>query len=142
MKTQIILLFIFLISTCSCKAQKRSTIEGTWDLLSAKGYHHDGTKYFLKKDKSNHFIKMIYDNHVLFAGQFVSAGDTTISYGGGTYIFKNNIYTENTVYQAAKELIGDTLSFEVTLNKDTLIQKGPINKGIKWYLEETYIRLR
>lgn len=144
MKSQLTLLFVIIIFISAVKAQQRNSIEGAWDMLSQKVFWGD-TTYSMKKDDSNHQLKIIYDHHYLFVGQFVSHNDTTNMYGGGTYSLDNNIYTEKSEYHVAKWLIGTSRAYEVSVHNDTLIQKGLIksgnHNGIKWSLIETYVRV-
>jgi len=141
------LMFVFLlVFLFGCRPEKKNPIEGTWDLISAK-YTRADTTISMTKDKVNHGMKMIHDNHFVFVGRFVLKNDTIDNYGGGTYTLEDHNYTETILYHTSKSVIGKTVHFEVYVNNDTLLQKGP-RKGadpeefLGWELAETYVRLR
>jgi hypothetical protein len=104
----------------------KKPIEGTWKLLTGtlieKG---DTTVTDYTKGKS--FIKIINDDHFAFLTHDLGKGknaDSMFSCGGGPYQLKDSTYTEHLEYCNAREWEGNDFSFTVTINNDTLIQKG------------------
>jgi hypothetical protein len=92
------------------------------------------------KDANNFDMKLIHDGYFMFTGQHVMDGEITPAYGYGTYTYDNNIYTENILFHVGKELIGTTESYEMILEGDTLIQKGPLEGDTGMQFVETYVR--
>lgn len=154
MKKQILLIatLIILIS-CSTSVQKNDTkqatipIQGTWKLLTGtlieKG---DTTITDYTKDKE--FIKIINDTHFAFLMHDLSKGKDSaaeFSAGGGKYSLKDSLYTEHLEYCNDRQWEGNSFEFTVTINNDTLIQKG-IEKidslGINRINTEKYLRVK
>jgi hypothetical protein len=140
---------IVILAFCLLAAQAKQTnpFEGNWELLSSTGtYSQEGAlvNTNFKKDANNFAMKLINNNYFMFVWKEIVNGVETPSYGYGTYTFKDNIYTENIIYHVGKELIGKSMSFEMTVKGDTLIQKGPLKigdfKDDKSEFTETYIR--
>ena len=67
------------------------------------------------------------------------------SSGGGTYNLKDSSYTEHLEYCNAREWEGNSFSFTIKINGDTLIQSG-IEKidsiGVNRINVEKYVRLK
>jgi len=154
MKKQILLIatLIILIS-CSTSVQKNDTkqatipIQGTWKLLTGtlieKG---DTTITDYTKDKE--FIKIINDTHFAFLMHDLSKGKDSaaeFSAGGGKYSLKDSLYTEHLEYCNDRQWEGNNFDFTVTINNDTLIQKG-LEKidslGVNRINIEKYLRLK
>lgn len=120
-----------------------ASIEGNWDLVSVKGnYSVEGKPVSMDavKDADNFDMKLIHDGYFMFTGQHVMEGEIAPAYGYGTYTYDNNVYTEKLIYHVAKEFIGTTLSYEMTVEGDTLIQKGPLEEDSGMQFVETYLR--
>lgn len=128
--------------------QSKAAFEGNWDLVSTAGIYPDGeggvVNASFKKDTNNNHMKLIHDNYFMFAGQETVDGVASPSYGYGTYTLDDNIYTEHIIYHIAKDAVGTSPSFEMIVDGDTLIQKGPLKTGdykdVNWEVTETYIR--
>jgi ketosteroid isomerase-like protein len=135
--------------TTTAQPKQTNPFEGNWELLSvtSKGtLVVDGkpVNVNMVKDTKNFGMKMIHNSYFMFSGQDTNNSATEASYGYGTYTFKDNIYTENIIYHVGKELIGKSMSFEMTVKGDTLIQRGPLKigefKDITYEITETYVR--
>lgn len=64
--------------------------------------------------------------------------------GGGSYTLRENVYEEHLEYCSARDWEGNDFKFTVTINGDTLIQRGiekVENAGVDRINEERYIRL-
>jgi hypothetical protein len=150
MKSKIILGLLVILGIFILGAQSKQTnpFEGNWELLSATGTYPDEkgglTNAGFKKDANNYHMKLIHNSYFMFAGQEMVNGVATPGYGYGTYDFKDNIYTENIIYHVDKAVIGKSMSFEMTVKGNTLIQKGPLKigdfKDAKFEFTETYTR--
>lgn len=141
---------IVILAFCFLGAQSKQTnsFEGNWELLSSSGTYPDEkgglVKASFKKDSNNYHMKLIHNNYFMFVGQEMINGAASASYGYGTYTLKDNIYTEHIIYHVAKEAVGTSPSFEMTVKGDTLIQRGPLKignfKDINYEFTETYVR--
>jgi hypothetical protein len=150
MKKSIFIGIFLILVLCLLGAQSKLTnpFEGNWELLSSTGTYPDEkgglTNASFKKDANNYHMKVIHNDYFMFAGQEMVNGVATPSYGYGTYSFKNNVYTENIIYHVDKAVIGKSMSFEMTVKGNTLIQKGPLKTGdfkdAKFEFTETYVR--
>lgn len=124
----VIVLSILLIS---CREKpKESTAKslplmGTWQLISGtlieKG---DTTVTYYTKDLS--FIKVINHSHFAFLMHDVNPGDSASVFGsgGGKYDLTDSTYTEHLEYCTDRQWEGHDFVFTVTIQGDTLIQRG------------------
>ncbi len=121
-------------------------LQGTWKLISGtlieKG---DTTVTWYTKDVS--FIKIINDGHFAFLSHDLKKGKDSaamFSAGGGAYSLRDSLYTEHLEYCNDRQWEGNDFSFSITINNDTLIQKG-IEKvesaGVNRLNIEKYVRL-
>ena len=129
--------------------QKKQTlpIEGTWKLLSGTLIEKNDTTV-TDYTKGKEFIKIINNDHFSFLGHDLGKGknaDSMFTCGGGGYQFHDSSYTEHLEYCNERQWEGNDFSFTVTLDNDTLLQKG-IEKidslGVNRMNIEKYIRLK
>ena len=146
---------LFLLITCiSCteKAEIKDEsaalpIVGTWQLFQGTSYENGDTTV-TDYGKTNEMIKILNDTHFSFLNHDLNHGkDSTASFvaGGGTYSLEGNTYTEHLDYCNYREYEGNTFEFELTLQGDTLIQKGREQieeEGIDRIIIEKYIRIK
>ena len=154
MKSKIaILLISSILMACSNSSTKKAgetkvnPLVGTWKMFSStlieKG---DTTNTEFSKDLS--FIKIINDSHFAFMQHDLKKGkDTAAVYssGGGTYTYDGTTYAEHLEYCSAREWEGHDFKFTMTLNGDTLIQKGTEiieSEGINRENTERYVKLK
>ncbi len=152
-KTIAIILIGSLMLSCNSNtsapaAEKVNSITGTWVLIS-------GTT-ILKEDTSvtdytndQQMIKIINDTHFAFLRHDLNKGKDSskaiYSSGGGRYLLAADQYTEQLDYCNDREWEGHVFNFTVTVNNDTLIQRGveKIEKlGIDRLITEKYIRVK
>lgn len=144
--------YLFLLITflfLSCKSEQSSTlpIEGTWELISATSTEGDST--FSTFDATRKMIKILNPTHFAFFNHAVNARqDSTVasfSAGGGTYTLVDSTYTEHLDYFVDPAWKNHTFEFVVTIDQDTLIQKG-VEKlqelGIDRIIVEKYKRVK
>jgi hypothetical protein len=143
-------LFPFLLAAllAACNGKHDSLhLNGTWRLLSGttitKGIA-DVTDY--TKDQS--MIKIINNTHFAFLKHRLNAAkDSSNQFdaGGGSYTLQGNQYTERLDYYNDRNWEGKTFTFTVSVDNDTLIQKG-IEKvegaGIDREIIEKYLRIK
>ena len=154
MKKQILLIttLIILIS-CNTSVQKNDTnqtitpIQGTWKLLTGT-LIEKGDTTITDYTKNKEFIKIINDTHFAFLMHDLNKGkDSTAEFsaGGGKYSLKDSLYTEHLEYCNDRQWEGNNFDFTVTINNDTLIQKG-LEKidslGVNRINIEKYLRVK
>jgi len=133
MKNLIAFISISLILfSCNSSVQAPETtsakkpIEGTWKLLTGT-LIEKGDTVVTDYTKGKSFIKVINDDHFSFLGHDLSKGknaDSMFTCGGGGYQLHDSSYTEHLEYCNAREWEGHDFTFTVTINSDTLLQKG------------------
>jgi hypothetical protein len=139
----IALLFVF----CACEKQSTSSLEGTWQLISATSTEKDST--FSTFNPKMKMIKIINDSHFAFLSHDITgAKDSTraaYTAGGGTYTLKDSLYSENLEYFIDPQWENHKFEFVVKIQNDTLVQKGveKLEKlGIDRVIVEKYVRLK
>ena len=125
----------------------KKPIEGTWKLLTGT-LIEKGDTVVTDYTKGKSFIKIINDDHFAFLTHDLGKGknaDSMFVAGGGGYSFRDSSYTEHLEYCNDRQWEGNDFSFTVTINNDTLIQKG-IERidslGVNRLNIEKYIRLK
>lgn len=139
----IALLFVF----CACEKQSTSSLEGTWQLISATSTEKDST--FSTFNPKVKMVKIINDSHFAFLSHDITgAKDSTraaYTAGGGSYTLKDSLYSENLEYFIDPQWENHKFEFVVKIQNDTLVQKGveKLEKlGIDRVIVEKYVRLK
>jgi len=139
----IALLFVF----CACEKQSTSSLEGTWQLISATSTEKDST--FSTFNPKVKMVKIINASHFAFLSHDITgAKDSTraaYTAGGGTYTLKDSLYSENLEYFIDPQWENHKFEFVVKIQNDTLVQKGveKLEKlGIDRVIVEKYVRLK
>ena len=155
MKNTIVLLFFsaFLVSCTetaqdAAKEQTRLPINGTWKLISGTTIEKSDT-VVTDYTKNKSFIKIINDTHFAFLQHDLDKGKDSAAAvfvaGGGSYSLTDSTYAEHLEYCSAREWEGNDFTFTVTIQNDTLIQRG-IEKveaaGVDRINIEKYIRVK
>ena len=129
------------------REQETSQLEGTWQLVSGTIIENgDTTVTTYSRDQS--MIKVINATHFAFLNHDLKKGkDSTAVFGagGGVYTLEGNQYTEYLEYCNAREWEGNTFQFTVTIQGDTLTQRGTEkieNLGVERLNIEKYTRLK
>jgi hypothetical protein len=122
-------------------------LNGTWRLVTGititKG---DSTVTDYTKNQS--MIKIVNDTHFAFLRHGLGAArDSAGMYdaGGGRYTLIGDKYTEHLDYYIDKNWEGKTFDFTVSINNDTLIQRGveKVEKeNVDRVIIEKYLRFR
>jgi len=151
-KIVFILISVFLLS-CNSSVQDPEKIsitrpiEGTWKLLTGT-LIEKGDTVVTDYTKGKSFIKIINNDHFAFLTHDLGKGknaDSMFVAGGGGYSFHDSSYTEHLEYCNDRQWEGNDFPFTVTINNDTLTQKG-IEKidslGVNRLNIERYLRLK
>ena len=151
-KIVFILISVFLLS-CNSSVQDPEKIsitrpiEGTWKLLTGT-LIEKGDTVVTDYTKGKSFIKIINNDHFAFLTHDLGKGknaDSMFVAGGGGYSFHDSSYTEHLEYCNDRQWEGNDFPFTVTINNDTLTQKG-IEKidslGVNRLNIEKYLRLK
>jgi hypothetical protein len=133
MKRVIFLGLVIALITGSCMQEKKSPIEGAWQLSYGKWTSLEQT--FPDQLKGSD-IKIWSTGYWIFAGQYKL--DTLIqdNYGQGTYTLNGNQYEEKVAVHVSKAYVGKTVRMLIEIKNDTLIQKWPVDET--WKLAEKY----
>ena len=141
-------IFLMLLS-CNTDQNKTSDtklpIQGTWKLLTGT-LIEKGDTTVTDYTKATSFIKIINDTHFAFLSHDLNKDSVaSFSAGGGHYTLKDGSYTEHLEYCNAREWEGNNFDFTVTINNDTLTQKG-VEKidslGVNRLNIEKYVRVK
>jgi hypothetical protein len=146
----VLLLSIMLLS-CGGETGVEKSINnpliGTWQLLSGT-LIEKGDTTITDYTTNVSFIKIINDTHFAFLQHDLNKGKDSVAVfvsGGGRYVLTDSTYTESLEYCSAREWEGNDFTFTISINKDTLIQKG-IEKvestGVNRVNIEKYIRVK
>lgn len=151
MTTRLILLTLVL-SACDNRQQDTkplsdaSPIEGTWRLVTGT-LVDQGDTTVTDYTQDLRMIKIINDSHFAFLNHDLNKGrDSTAMFvaGGGTYTLEGDQYTEQLEYCSAREWEGNSFHFTVTIEGDTLTQRG-VEKiedlGVERLNIEKYVRV-
>ncbi|QNR86331.1 hypothetical protein H9N25_07995 [Pedobacter riviphilus] len=146
-----ILMLLAVLSLFSCankdgnKKDLHLDIQGTWQLLSATTIENGASQTTDYSGKLK-MIKMFNNTHFAFLKHSLNPKDTSsFDAGGGTFVLKEDDYTEHLEYYKNKDWEGKTFKFKLTIHKDTLIQKGveKVEKaGVDRVIIEKYIKVK
>jgi hypothetical protein len=155
MKTTLTALSVLFVLVIACKSGQKEDkpaesglpIQGTWKLLSGTLIEKGDTTVTAYTGNVS-FIKIINDSHFAFLQHDLNKGkDSTASFsaGGGTYTLKDSTYSEHLEYCNAREWEGNDFHFTVTIQNDTLVQRG-VEKveaaGVDRINIERYVRVK
>ena len=127
--------------------QSAIPIQGTWKLLTGITIEK-GDSTITDYTKKLEFIKIINKTHFAFLNHDLNKGKDSVavfSAGGGSYSLTDSSYTEHLEYCSDRQWEGNDFKFVVTINNDTLVQKGIEkieNIGVNRINIEKYIRIK
>jgi len=153
MKTKIIFVLIA-TSVMSCAGKVDSNVSkpspisivGTWKLITGT-FIEKGDTVVTEYTKNISFIKIINETHFAFLQHDLRKGKDSgavFASGGGSYSFRDSLYTEHLEYCSAREWEGNDFSFTMVITNDTLIQRGEEkveSAGINRLNIEKYIKV-
>ena len=120
-------------SQTSSDQAKKSQLEGTWEIVSARPLP--------PPPKGVREIKIILGGHFVFVRYDTEKGKP-IYVGGGTYTLNGTSYTEHIDFMSqaiSAGMVGKDQPFTVTVEGDTLTQTGALSNGQS--LAETWKRV-
>ncbi|UKT65586.1 hypothetical protein [Pedobacter mucosus] len=146
-----ILLLLSTLTLISCSEKSKSEkdlnadIKGTWQLVSSTTTENGLSKTVDYKGELK-MIKIFNATHFAFMKHSINQKDSTsFDAGGGSFKLINDDYTEQLEYYKDKNWEGKTFNFKLTINQDTLIQKGveKVEKaGVDRVITEKYIKVK
>jgi hypothetical protein len=120
-------------SQTSSDQAKKSQLEGTWEIVSARPMP--------TPPKGVKEIKIISGGHFVFV-RYNTENGKPIYVGGGTYTLDGTSYTEHVDFMSeaiSAGIFGKDQPFTVTVEGDTLTQTGTLSNGQS--LSETWKRV-
>ena len=144
--TTILFAACFLFS-CTTPPAASIRLNGTWQLLSGTTITK-GVTSVTDYSKGQRMIKIINETHFAFLRHDLNAPKDSSNHfdgGGGSYTINGDQYTEHLDYYADRNWEGKPFTFTVSINNDTLIQRGiekVENEGIEREIIEKYIRVK
>jgi hypothetical protein len=140
-----------LILSCHVEVKKDfnlpSPLNGTWQLISGTTITR-GISSVTDYTKDQQMIKIINDGHFAFLKHDLNTPkDSTNNFeaGGGSYTLAGDVYTEHLDYFKDRNWEHKTFTFTVTIQNDTLTQKGTEKvekEDIDREIIEKYVRLK
>ena len=154
MKPTTILLLLFpAVLLFACKEQEKKAtnpslpLTGTWQLISGTTITA-GVPTVTDYTKSQRMIKIINNSHFSFLRHDINLpkdSANNFDAGGGSYTLAGDQYTEHLDFYKDRNWEGKTFAFTVTINNDTLVQRGiekVENAGIEREIIEKYVRAK
>ena len=141
MRTLIVCLLVAAMKIAAFAGEPaKSPLEGSWELVSAKWPQGN-----LPGEYSGGVLKIFSKGRFVFVGRTSDkSGAVQERYGGGTYTFRGEDYSETITYHVVQRLVGQTVRFHVVIEGDTMTLSGPVvGKGEKapgFTLVEVYKR--
>lgn len=149
MKTNFLPIAVLSILVLSCNSPKKPSIPivGTWRLISSTTITR-GVSSTTDYTKKSNMIKIINDSHFAFLKHDINSSRDSSNHfdaGGGSYTLKGNTYTEHLAYYSNRNWEGNIFNFTISINNDTLVQKGiekVESEGVDHEIIERYVRVR
>lgn len=138
MKKIIFLGLIISLIVGSCTQQeKKSPIEGPWQVVSWQSIAGDTLQWKLGVDYTGNEIKSWSKSHFLFVGRYERKRDTTFidNYGGGTYKLHGTHCDESYIYFGVQKMVGTSQRLLLEIKNDTLIQSWPCDEN--WQIDKS-----
>jgi hypothetical protein len=133
MKRTIFLSLVISVIIGSCTQEKKSPIEGAWQLVYAQWQPEN--MLFPSQVKGSD-IKIWSNDYFAAVGKITMDTVITNLYVGGKYTLEGNRYEEDILYHTFESLNGQKVKLLLEIRNDTLIQQWPANED--WKLEEVY----
>jgi len=146
MKRVIFLSLLISLIIVSCTQEKKSPIEGAWQLAGWKNMAGDTLVWEFPGNYTGSDIVIFSEHHVLSVGRFKK--DTTYmdNYVGAKYTLDGNHYEATLLYFPKTEMVGHIGKQILEIRNDTLVKTYPCDNNWKIirsnYNIEKYIRLK
>jgi hypothetical protein len=146
-----IAIIALLILSCTTHSENtesnKPALEGTWELISGTTIVKNDTT-LTDYTKGQKMIKIINGTHFAFLKHDLTKGKDSVKIfdsGAGRYTLAGDRYTEHLDYCNYREWEGHSFDFSVSIQNDTLVQKG-IEKveeaGVDRIIIEKYKRVK
>jgi len=135
----ILLLTGVIVLSMACVTETKNALEGTWEMIEARWSRTD-TTFTFPATQFERQVKILDKTHFVFVRQDTSVEDSYF-YGGGIYTLVGDTYTETLEFFGNKSAVGQTFTFKIQINGDTLKQTGQLpykTLGIGDYDVELY----
>jgi hypothetical protein len=146
MKKIIFLCLVVSLTTGSCTQEKKSPIEGAWQLAHEYQKSGDKTVAEFPVNITGSEIKVWTEHNFVFVGRFKQDTAYSDTYGGGTYRLDGDNYEETIQFHSYSGLIGQTMKIMLEIKGDTITQtftivaNGQVNKN-EYYIEK-WVRIK
>lgn len=126
------LIFSFALGIFSCQRNEQPNdgqvrLNGTWQLISGT-LIEKGDTVVTDYTRDIQMIKIINDSHFAFLNHDLNKGKDSLTTqfvaGGGRYELNGDQYTEHLEYCSDRQWEGNDFVFTVTIQADTLTQRG------------------
>jgi hypothetical protein len=129
----------------ACQHASNIPIEGTWRLVSATSITGGVSTVTVDTTKTR-MIKIITGSHFAFLKHDIHLPKDSANHfdaGGGSYTLKGDQYTEHLDFYNDRNWEGQTFTFTVSVQGDTLVQRGREKvegTGVDREIIERYVR--
>lgn len=147
MKKALYLRLAIILIMGSCTQEKKSSIEGAWQLIETQSVTNGKTETTYPGVLVGKEFKTWSDKNFMFVGRWTDDSIVTDNYGFGTYTLNGNNYKETILYHFNKPYEGQTIKMKLEFRNDTIFQiyhrlDTAGNPDEKVYSVEKYIRLK
>jgi hypothetical protein len=147
MKKIIYLSLVTILIAGSCTQEKRSSIEGAWQLVVTQSVANGKTETTYPGVLVGKEFKTWAGKNFMFVGRWTENSTVTDNYGFGTYTLDGTNYEETILYHFNKPYEGQTIKMKLELKNDTVFQiyhrlDAAGKPDEKVYSVEKYIRLK
>jgi hypothetical protein len=147
MKKTIYLSLVIILITGNCTRDKKSQIEGAWQLVVTQSVANGKVETTYPGVLVGSEFKTWSEKNFMFVGRWTENSTTTDNYGFGTYTLEGNNYEETILYHFNRPYEGQTIKMKLDLRNDTIFQvyhrldtAGKPDEKV--YSVEKYIRLK
>ena len=136
MKTTLFPLFVtcYLMISCNCNHETKSSIIGTWEPVKIKWDFLDSTVIEYPGNVSQcEALWIITETDNSYAVNYMIPPDTsfTLDFSAGPYTFDGKIFKETRTFSTDTLLINQSFTWELQLNNDTIIISGPAEEEVQ-----------
>jgi hypothetical protein len=122
MKKAIYLSLVIIFISGSCTQEKKSPIEGAWQLIETQSVENGKTVTTYPGVLVGKEFKTWSGKNFMFVGRWTENSIITDNYGFGTYSLNGNEYEETILYHFNKPYEGQTIRMKLELRNDTVFQ--------------------
>ena len=91
--------------------KKKESLQGAWTMVEGKWVTEEQTQNSRGSSSAKH-MKILSKNHFATLAQNVEI-ETNYNFNGGSYTFKDGIYTENLTISRSQQIIGTKIHYKV-----------------------------